>query len=505
MGPAEGPAASPVIGLVGPAAAPPATQSSSDRSLIHGIAWTGGAKWISQIVTWASTILVARILSPDDYGLVGMAAVFMGLVTLLSEFGLGSALVTLRSLDDRQVSQLNTLSVLVGVGAFVLTCMAAIPISRFFGAPRLTWVLVVLATGFIVAGFRTVPDAALQKELEFRTLALVEAAQAVFIALTTVMLAVAGLRYWTLVLGTLLGGLFATVAAVVLRPRRFVWPEWASLRDAISFSRQILVSRIAWYVYSSSDFLVVGRVLGQTALGYYSFAWSLASIPVAKLSSLVVRVTPAHFAAVQDDHVKLRRYLLGLTEALSLLSFPATVGLALVAEEFVLLMLGEKWRAAIPALQLLAAYASLRSITPLLPQILTATRETRFVMRNSAMAAVVLPVAFIIGTRWGIAGVAIAWLLVHPFVVLPLFARVFKRLQLPVTAYLRSLFPAVSGCVVMVVCVAAVQWLAPPGTSVLLLFSGKVLAGATGYLATLMTFHRDRVAAFRAVLAAARS
>src|SRR3989442_11978043 len=87
-----------------------------DRSLVHGIAWTSGAKWAGQLLTWASTLIVARLLTPEDYGLVGMASVYLGLITLVSEFGLGAAVITLRALSEEQVAQLNGLSVLFGAG-----------------------------------------------------------------------------------------------------------------------------------------------------------------------------------------------------------------------------------------------------------------------------------------------------------------------------------------------------------------------------------------------------
>jgi len=106
-----------------------------DRSLLNGIAWTSGAKWASQLLTWASTLVVARLLSPEDYGLVGMASIYLGVITLLSEFGLGSAVVTLRELSEEQVAQINSVSLLFGLASFALSCAAAVPLGHFFHAP----------------------------------------------------------------------------------------------------------------------------------------------------------------------------------------------------------------------------------------------------------------------------------------------------------------------------------------------------------------------------------
>lgn len=489
-----------------PAAPPAATAAPAarlDHSLLRGIAWTAGVKWGTQVLTWVSTIVVARLLTPADYGVVGMAAVFLGLITLLGEFGLGAAVVTLRELDERQVRQLNTLSVLLGVAGFGAACAAALPLARFFDAPRLAWVVVALGTGFVVAGFRTVPESLLQRDLRFRALALVEGAQAALVAGATVGMAMAGLGYWTLVGGTLLAGAAQTAAAVALRPQGFALPTRAGLAPALRMSWHVLVGRLSWYVYANADFMIVGRVLGERALGFYSFAWSLASIPIGKVSGLILRVTPAHFAAVQDDRPALRRWFLTLTEGLALATFPATVGLALVAEPFVLAVLGEKWRAAVPVLRLLALYASLRSITPLLPQVLTVTRDTRYAMWTSVAGAVVLPAAFLIGSRWGITGVAVAWMIAHPLCILPLYLRVFRRLELRAAEYLRAVAPALGGCVVMAAAVAGAGALTrgwPPGAAL----AASVAAGAAGYGGWIAAAHRDRLRAFLATIRAAR-
>ncbi len=471
---------------------------------MQGIAWTGAAKWTSQILVWGSTVVVARVLSPEDYGIVGMATVFTGLVAMLSEFGLGSAVVTLRSLGDRLIAQLNTVSVLLGVAAFAVACAAAVPLSRFYGVPEIRAVVVALGVGFIVSGFRSIPEAALQKELRFRVLALVEGGQALIMAAATVALALLGFRYWSLVLGTLLGGFLSSAAAVLLRPHRFARPEGTEIAPAFAFSWHVLGSRLAWYAYSSADFLIVGRILGQSALGYYTLAWSIASLPVGKVTALILRVTPAVFSSVQEDVAALRRLYLGLLEGLSLVTFPATLGIALVAEEFVLLAFGEKWRMAVPTLQLLACYASLRSITPLLPQVLTVLGDARFVMRNNLLAAAVLPVGFVLGARWGILGVAATWVVLHPLVILRLFLRTSRRLEVRASDYAGPLWPAFSGSAVLVLTLLAGDWILPERTPLWIVFAAKVAAGIAAYGAVLFLLHRSRLRAFRALVDKAR-
>ncbi|MDP9160453.1 MAG: lipopolysaccharide biosynthesis protein, partial [Acidobacteriota bacterium] len=382
-----------------------------DSILVRGLAWTGGVKWIAQLVTWCSTLIIARLLNPADYGLVGMAAVYLGFINLLCEFGVGTTVVTLREMSDDHVAQLNGFSVLLGLSGFALSCVAAVPLGLFFKTPRLPWVVVAMSTTFVISSFQSVPAALLQRELRFKLLSLIDGAKSFILACTMLVLAIAGLRYWTLVIGSILSTLIAAILVVSKRPHRMAWPRPSVLGPILHFSRHIIVNRIAWYAYSNSDFVVAGRILGQQALGAYTVAWNVANVPVEKITSVLNSVTPSLFSAVQKDKAALRRYVLNLTEGLAFVTLPASIGLGLVAREFVLVILGEKWQPAITPLRFLAFYVTIRSITPLIPAVLNVVGESRFNMRNSLVAALVLPCAFVFGSHWGTAGIAAAWII----------------------------------------------------------------------------------------------
>lgn len=467
-----------------------------DQSLIKGMFWTGLVKWSSQIVSWITTIFVARMLQPEDYGLVGMAGAFIGFVSLLNEFGVGMTIVSLRDLNQRVVSQLNSLSVALGVVGFLLSCAAAIPLGKFYEAPDVAWVVVAMASGFLFAGFRTVPGALLQKELHFRVLALIDGVQIFLQAGSMALMAMLGFGYWTLVAGSLVGGLCGTIATLVVRTHPFAVPTIASLKTAMTFSSHIVISRLSWCIQSNADSIITGKVLGQTALGFYSMALSLAMVPVEKIAAVVNQVTTALFATVQKDTVALRRYFLSLSEGFSLVIFPATVGIALVAEEFVLLVLGEKWAGVVPPLELLAFYAAFRAIQTLPPQVLFVTGGSRLGMWNALGVAIVLPVCFYLLSRWGTQGIALSWLIVHPLAAMQTNWFVFKKLDLRVMQYLASLRPAMIGCVCMLVAVILVKQKVPSAWSLEMKFAVEVGTGAAVYTLTALSIHGKRVRSF---------
>jgi O-antigen/teichoic acid export membrane protein len=479
----------------------PSERAKLDRSLTSGVAWMGAVKWSSQMLAWACTIIVARLLNPADYGLVGLATVYLGVVTLLSEFGIGTTIVALRTLSRDETAQINTLAILFGAVSFVVSCAAAPLLAAFFNAPQLTWVVIAMSTSFLVLGFRVVPQALMQREMRFKDLAINEGVQAVILSVGSIVFAMLGFRYWTLVISAVLGGIVSTIGVLRLVRVPIVWPRWKEIGHALSFSRQTIIGRLAWYVYQNADFLVAGRVLGREALGAYTVGWTLASTPPDRITTLISRVTPSILSAVQHDAASLRRYLLIITEGIALVTIPATIGLGLVAPNLVPLLLGEKWSAMIAPLMLLAVASAIRSVTPLLAQVLTTTGHNRKTMWVNLSGAVFMPIAFWIGSRWGTIGIASAWVIVYPLVVVvPSMIFACRQIGLAPSTYLKSLWPSVSSAGLMCLTVIAARQ-AYPAT----LHRGAALAldiaiGGLTYAATILGMHRERLRVFLQVV-----
>jgi O-antigen/teichoic acid export membrane protein len=476
-----------------------------DSVLVRGVAWTAAVKWFTQVITWGMTVFVARLLGPSDYGIVGMAAIYINLFTLFSEFGIGTAVVTLQDLAEEQVSQLNTLSLFLGLLGFLISAAAAIPLGKFFHAPNLPMVVVVLSGGFVVSGLRTVPYSLLQKELRFKLLAVIEGLQGIVQAVVTLTFALLGFGYWSLVLGILSFSVTPTVLALFWRRQSFALPKFSSIRKALAYSRHILIGRLCLASYNDSDFIIAGRVLGTAPLGAYTLAWTLAHSPLEKLTTLVNRVTPSVFAKIQADSEALRRYLRNITGGMALIIFPATIGMAMVAPEFVPQVLGPKWIGVVLPLQILAVHAAIRSNVILLVPLLNVIGEERLVMWNSIVAMMVLPISFYIGSRWGTIGIASAWVVIYPLVQLPLFSRIFRRINLSRSEYTRALWPAMSGCAVMAIFVAILRSVSSEIWPLYVRLTSEILVGIIVYGIVLVLFHRTWLRGILESLRASRS
>jgi len=464
-----------------------------DRTLVRGIAWTGAVKWLSQLLTWVSTIVVARLLNPEDYGIVAMAGVFVGFIGLLNEFGLGAAVVALRHLTEEQIANMHSLASLFGVAGFLLTCLAAIPAGRIYAASEVPLVIVVMGAGFAVLAMRSVPSALLEKALRFKLLAVLEGGQAIVAALVTLGLAWWGAGYWALVVGGVASHVAVTAVILSRHPLRYARPSFHSLGEALRFSSHVLVGRISWYVASNADVFIAGRILGPGIVGAYSFACTLANLPLDKITALLSRVMPAFYSSVQTDPSVLRRYLLLLTEGLAVLTFPVGVGMALVAPAFVPLVLGEKWLGVVLPLQVLSCWAVVRSLFGLISPILFVTGGSRLSMLSGVFCMVIYPLGFWVGSGWGAVGIALAWVVVQPASWVAPYRYALAAVRLPFREYLSVLWPAATSTAIMAGGVYLIRQVLPENSSHLHQLLCEAAAGATMYAVMIGTFHRARL------------
>jgi len=478
-----------------------APRSRLDRALVRGVAWSGVASALTQALSWASTLVVVHLLEPSDYGVVGIAQIFLGLAALLSEFGIGSAIVALRSLGDRQIAQLSSVAWLLGFAALAVSWALAKPFSRFFDDERLVVLIMVSAVGLLASAAGCVATAVLQRDLEFRYLARAYVVQSIVAASVTLVLALFGGRYWALALGTLAGQTTLAAMVVARRPIGLARPDFAVIGEALGFSRQVVLERIAWFGYAGADRFIVGKVLGEAALGFYSVAQTLGMLAVEKISVLVFRVAPAVLSAVQQQPAELRRYLLSMTEVLALATFPVSIGLVLVADDVVHLLLGEQWAGTTVALELLGIVGAYQSICALLTRVLSVVGEVRLCMIVAWGTMGVLVPCFLFATRWGVAGVALVWVCVFPLTQIPLYLRLRTRIGLRLRDYAAALWPATSAVGVMVLGVAAVE-LAPAYHALPRPFhlGGTILVGAVLYTSTVLLVHGRRLRSIAGLL-----
>jgi len=469
-------------------------QRKLDVAFVGGLAWTAGAKWISQLVSWPAVLISARLLSPSDFGLVDMAGFYFVITNVLAEFGVGTSVLQLRELERSTIAQLNTLSLAFGIVAWGCSAAVAPLIAGFFHAPLLNRLVVITSVTFIITALQAVPLGLMQRAMEYRQLSVIEAVQSLIQAVVTVSCALAGYGYWSLIAGTLAGRGAGTIQAVCRYPVALAWPRWNDVAKPLRFGVAIALSRLAWAINMQSDGVVIGRTMGQSQLGSYRLAMSLASAPAEKVGTLIMRVTGPLFAKIQDDRDLTRRYLLVISEVLALVIFPLVFGLAVVAPEAVYVLLGPKWQAAVLPLQWLAVFMAVRTLSSLVSQVLVSLRFARFSLIVAIINFLAMPPAFYFASRWGLGAVASMWFILSPVTILPAVIKVFRATHCTLWQYVKVLWPPLISSTAMVGAVLALRmWSLGHQWSPYLRVSLEVAAGGVVYGAVLFGFFRDQV------------
>jgi teichuronic acid exporter len=476
-----------------PASSETAGSAAHNQAIATGVLWQGALRWLAQVLSWTATIVIARRLSAVDYGISGTATVLVGLLTMMSDDGIGKSLVMRRERDERTIAEAHGAAIFLGIAAMIFLIALAIPVARFYGEPRVTYVLLFLSIVPLLSALNSVPLAALQQQLEYRRLAAVDFGKAIIQAVAVLVCAVANFGYWSLAIGLVAGHLGAVAITRRFARIKPLRPTMRTLRPTLSYARHIAVGALSWYLYSNADFAVVGRVVGLTALGYYQFAWNVAALPGEKLANVLQAVVGPFFGSIGDDKVSLRHYFLVLSELLVAIMLPVLVGFALVTPIAIPLIFGARWSASVPVMQILVVCAAINSISMLSQHVLGSTGQAKLATRLNLTALFVLPVCFYIAARVsGTMAVASVWLFAQPVLMGVPLLRLKSTINLSVTEYLRSLRAPVLSAVLMAVVVwglrSVVSGLAPVLQLVLLCCTGGAVYSVAFYV-----FFRTRV------------
>ena len=461
--------------------------------VLSALRWSAASRFFGQLVSWAITIFVIRLLSPGDYGLMAMAAVVVSFLTLLNTCGLDAVLVQEKSLDGQSRRQVFGIVIAINLCFLFLILFGAGFIAAFYGEAELAPVLRVLSLQFLLLIFETLPQSELERNIDFSRRSIVDFATLVLGSFVTLALALAGFGVWALVWGTLAFNA-ARVIGLNLICGSFLWPSFSlrGMKRHFSFGGFVTLDRGLWYLFAESDKFIGGKLLGNHLLGYYAVASQIASLPINKISGLLNAVAFPAFSRAHShaDREVVRRYLLKATRLLAIAAFPVFFGISCTAEPLVAALLGTKWLAAAPLVQLLALVMPFRLLSNVFSPLLWGVGYPRASALNLLIAAILMPFAFITGTRWGVTGLAYAWLAMYPVVYLIAAIRTCRIVGVPIRGYAAQLARPLAAAVAMYVLVAGFREIAIGSPGDWLYLAQLVLGGAVAYMAAMWLIDR---------------
>jgi O-antigen/teichoic acid export membrane protein len=405
-----------------------------------GVAWLGASQLTKQILTLLIGIVLMRLLEVADFGAVAIAFAFIQFAAPLRELGFGAAIVQRADLDDRHLASVFWLNVWTGIGLALLTFALAKYLALYFKVPVLRPILWWFAADFIIGSLAVTQTAILTRTLRFKELALREMASIIVGGGVGIGMAFSGFGVWALV-GQLLAG---SAAGVVLLWSVSQWrPSFTFSRDRLgemtSFGLNVVGFEMVNYLSRNVDKLLIGKVLGDKQLGYYSAAYRFVLFPLTNVAAVVSRVAFPVFSRSQDDLDRLRTAYLSVTQAVALVCFPILLLAAVMAPEIVPLVVGPKWNPSVPVLQLLSIAGLRQVICAFNGAVYRARGRADLQFRLSLLAAAVTVTGFVVGLHWGIIGVAAAYMISGWLITPLLVGVVLSLIELSWRRFLRQM------------------------------------------------------------------
>lgn len=400
---------------------------SLKQKTVSGVLWTGLAKMGMQLVLFVVTVILARLLSPDDFGVVGMAAIVTVAITMVNDRGLGVAIVQKKDVAKEHLSSLFWGGLFFGIFLFALLAVASMPLAHFFKKPIVRAVFSVQAVGFIIGAFGIVQKSLLTKEMAFKKLSIIEVSSVIVSGVVSILMAVRGMGVWSLVFGIIVRDAVGVIFLWLITPWKPAFHfSWREFKIYIGFSAQVLANNVSIYAITNADVTVIGRIMGAELLGFYSLALNLVKLPVTRLSGIVAKVVFPAFSHIQDDLKKFKSAYLRSMTFISLLTFPILAGLGVFAGEFIRVFLGEKWMTMLLPLQILVPMAMLKSVGTIKGSVLLARGRPDIELKWNLAYFIPLIGVLIFGAKHGLVGVAAAFTGLY-LVTFPIIQQITNR------------------------------------------------------------------------------
>ena len=470
-------------------------EAPSFRSQVRSaVIWRSGSQIVGQLITWASTFLVIRILNPEDYGLYAMSAVILNLLSLVNGYSLANAAIQKRELTPLMTRQLLGMLVLLNGVLAVIQFASAPLVASYFGQPVVADMLRVQCLLYATNPFLALSYALLSRKMDFRIQAQANLISAVLGAIAALAGAYAGLSVWALVIAPLVT--FASRAIIVTAASRsFVMPSFAFAGswDMAAYGGTVLVGSLAWFIATQTDILMGGRILEPADLGFYTTAMFLTQMFVTKFVPPVNEVAFSAYSRIQDDRSAVAYAFLKATRLIFLAGMPFCLGMAAVAGPMIHVLLDRKWLDAAPIVALLGLAMPFMAMQVLFGPTVNAIGRPGLTSLTSGIGAVLLTACYAVGLQWGAIGLAASWLVGYPLLVALSAAIVLPVIGVRWPDYLKALsVPAIAG-IVMFAGVRLLATLVTVGSPFLLLVM-LVAAGGAIYALVLLTIGRDRIA-----------
>ena len=401
-----------------------------------------------------STMILARLLTPQDYGIISMVAAITGFARIFSDLGLSTATIQCDEINHEQVSTLFWIN--VGLGTLIAVIVAAISpaVAWFYKTPQLVWVTMALSLNFLITGLAVQHQALLTRQMQFYTIAKVRIFSTLIGIAVAISMAIHGYRYWALVFNTITASASSVVCFWLISKWRPGLPHRNSrVRPMLRFGSDISGFNIINYFARNLDNILIGRYCGSGALGFYSKAYQLLMMPITNLRSPMDKVAMPSLSRLQNEPVRYRNYYMKYLSILSFVSMPLVVFMFVCSDSIINIVLGPQWMEASEIFKILAFVALIQPVGSSRGLVLLSTGNSRRYLILGAATAFLISISFFMGIPWGAKGVAMAYAIAVYLVLFPFLFLSFQNTPVGVHHFLNAIKkPFVASLVMGVIC-----------------------------------------------------
>lgn len=369
-----------------------------------------GLQLISRSLGFIKTIILARLLSPGDFGLLGIALLAVSTLETFSQTGFQAALIQKKENVEPYLDTAWTFSAIRGIVLFLILFLLAPVVAKFFNSPQAVLVIKVIAVSTLFSGFRNIGILFFQKELEFNKQFIYELSATLVELTVAITLAFMLRNVWALVWGWLAANFVRLFMSYILHP---YWPhvrfDKGEFKELFGFGKWVLGSSILIFLITQGDDIFLGKMLGVTALGFYQMAYLISNVPATEITHVISQVTFPAYSKMQDNIPNMREAYLRVLQLTAFLAFPIAGLIFVLAPDFTKIFLGEKWMPMVTAMQVLCIFGITRSIGATMGPILYSAGRPKIQTKLSTIQLIVMAVIiYPLTIKWGILGSSLA-------------------------------------------------------------------------------------------------
>jgi len=420
------------------------------QQIIFGATWNIIGQVAGQIVSLGTVMVLARLLNPEDFGLVAMCYVVKVFAYIFASMGIGSAIIQRKNIDDIYLSTAYWVTFVAGIFIAVALAAASPIVAWFFKRTELVGIVIATSVIFFLGGISSIHRELLEKRMLFKHLSITDLLGAIAGSVVAILMALKGMGYWSLVA--------QEIAAIGFKvPLLWKLTGWRPklvfsrdrFKDLFGFSSYVLLSNVINFLNRNGDNIIIGRFLGATQLGFYDIAYNLMLKPLQYISYTTSRVLFPALSQIQDDKEMVRQIYIQTVRLISLMTFPMMIGLSILAPDLIILVYGPKWGGAIPVFKVLCFVGLWQSISTTVGTVLLSQGRSKLSFKMTMGISPFVWIAFIVGSLKGILGVAVAYAIVSGtwwFISHYITNRI---IDLPMLTFLGALKPAFFGSIFM--------------------------------------------------------